>query len=330
MPHHSRFVQCKCPCVCQPDAVTPTFSFAPVSDQPFPFSGLTLARARLSRIGGMVLAVLLHLLLLWLVLSHETLVLKPPAAGSDEGTITYVAPLASAQQKAPPPPVPPAVQKPVVPRAKPPVLARRAPPKAVPPTRRPPAANTASTATVPLTPAPNTAAQADTANAAPTEDFSARIDAARRRRAAAQAQDPALAAAPSESESERANRIARENIAFQQHGQGGAQDQTGGVFQLKGVRQHNAEFLFRGWNQNFRRNWSQMVEVEQGNEIDIENAIIKRMILLIRSHKPGDFVWDSHRLGHPVTLNASVASEPELRAFLLKEFFPNYIRGSAQ
>ena len=168
------------------------------------------------------------------------------------------------------------------------------------------------------------------AQAAPAEDFSTRLEAARQRRAEAAAQDPVVAQAPAETESARANRIARENIAFQQRGQGVERDQTGGVFQLKGVRQHSAAFLFRGWNENFRRNWSQMVEVEQGNEIDIENAIIKRMIVLIRTHKPGDFIWDSHRLGRQITLNAAAANEPELRAFLLKEFFPNYIRGSAQ
>ena len=140
-------------------------------------------------------------------------------------------------------------------------------------------------------------------------------------------QDPSQADSTStETESERANRIARDNIAFQQNGNGANRDKSGGVFQVRQIGLHNASFMFRGWNTNFKRDSVQLIDVDQGGEEDIENAVVKRMIELIRSQKPDEFVWDSHRLGRSITLNAGAAYEGELRQFLLKEFFPTYVR----
>ena len=282
-----------------------------------------------TRVLGLALAVLLHLLLLWLILAPDPLVLKTPTRGTEEA-ITYIAPLADASkpsQAQPPQPKPP-VKKPPQPKA--PAVARKTPPRPSPVT--PPVTPQAPqlAANEPLTPAPNIAPQPEAIREAPADDFSARIEAARKRRAEAQAQDPAMAQAVPESDSQRANRIARDNIAFQQRGQGVERDQSGGVFQLRDVRTHSAEFMFRGWNPNFRRNSSQLVAVEQGSEPDIENAIVKRMINLIRTHKSGEFVWESHRLGRQITLNADPTHEGELRQFLIREFFPAYVRSSGR
>ncbi len=291
---------------------------------------------RISRSVGLVLAVLLHVLGIWMLIVRDPLVAKPPSAGS-ENAITYIAPLAEAsapQPITPPvakpkprPPVPkPPVAQPRKPKLqpKPPLLARSAPPRRIPP--QPPAA-----ATEPLTPAPNIAPAPDVAAAPapPAEDFSARIDAARKRRAEAQAQDPAQAEAATETESQRANRIARENIAFSQRGQGAAREENGGIFELRNVSLHRAEFTFRGWNPNFKRNWLQQVDVEQGTEVDIEQAVVTKMIGVIRANRKGEFIFESRRLGRQVTQNADPAYEPALRAFLLKEFFPNYTRAGA-
>ena len=282
-----------------------------------------------TRVLGLALAVLLHLLLLWLILAPDPLVIKPPKGGTEEA-ITYIAPLADASeasQATPPRPKPLPRTPPQPPQPKSLPVARKTPPKPPkPPTITPPAPQLA--ANEPLTPAPAIAPQPDAIREAPADDFSTRIEAARKRRAEAQAQDPSMAQAAPESDSQRANRIARDNIAFQQRGQGVERDQTGGVFQLRDVRTHSAEFMFRGWNPNFRRNSSQLVAVEQGSEPDIENAIVKRMINLIRTHKSGEFVWESHRLGRQITLNADPTHEGELRQFLIREFFPTYVRSS--
>ena len=307
-----------------------SFSFAPASGLPQPPSAIGMPQQRMSRSFGLILAVLLHVLGVWMLIARDPLVIQPPSVGT-ENAITYIAPLAEAsapQPVTPPvakpkPPTPkPPVAQPRKPRPKPPLLARSAPPRRITPPQPPVAA------TEPLTPAPNMAPTPDVA-AVPTppgEDFSARIDAARKRRADAQAQDPTLAEAPTETESQRANRIARENIAFSQRGQGAARDQSGGIFEMRNVGLHRAEFGFRGWSPNSKRNALQMFEVEQGTEVDIEQAVVTKVIGVIRVTQKGEFPFDSRRLGRIIILNAAPAYEPALRTFLLKEFFPTYVR----
>jgi hypothetical protein len=87
--------------------------------------------------------------------------------------------------------------------------------------------------------------------------------------------------------------------------------------------QASAEVKFRGWNPNFKRRWLTSVTVERGSEPDIETAIVKKMIEIIRKEKTGDFEWDSHRLGKVVTLSARPQDTKELIAFLYKEMFPD-------
>jgi hypothetical protein len=64
--------------------------------------------------------------------------------------------------------------------------------------------------------------------------------------------------------------------------------------------------------------------VERNGEPDIETAIVKKMIELIRKEKQGDFEWESHRLGKVVTMSARPKDEKELMDFLFKEMFPEY------
>lgn len=162
--------------------------------------------------------------------------------------------------------------------------------------------------------------------APPEQSMEERI--AERRRQRAEAQE-ASAQPVQESEAERAMRIAQANIA-QANARGAAgsdRNDTGGVFTILNRNYHSAEVKFRGWNANFKRAWTSQVLVEQGGEIDIESAIVKKMIELIRKEKPGDFVWDSHRLQRHVQLSARVQDTAALQAFLLKEFFPDYQTG---
>jgi hypothetical protein len=104
----------------------------------------------------------------------------------------------------------------------------------------------------------------------------------------------------------------------------GERNDTGGVFQIVNQTFNSAEIKFRGFSSNFKRQWQQQVRVDQGTEKDIETAIVKRMIEMIRKEKPGDFIWESHRLGRNVPMSARKEDEKELQAFLMLEFFPNY------
>ncbi len=49
---------------------------------------------------------------------------------------------------------------------------------------------------------------------------------------------------------------------------------------------------------------------------------MRRMIVIIREHESGDFLWRSQRLGRDVTLSARATDTAGLEAFLLREFFP--------
>ncbi len=104
----------------------------------------------------------------------------------------------------------------------------------------------------------------------------------------------------------------------------GERNDTGGVFQIINQTFNSAEIKFRGFSSNFKRQWLQQVRVDQGSEKDIETAIVKKMIEMIRKEKPGDFIWESHRLGRNVPMSARKEDEKELAAFLMLEFFPNY------
>ncbi|MFS2005294.1 hypothetical protein ACEN9F_16850 [Duganella sp. CT11-25] len=152
-----------------------------------------------------------------------------------------------------------------------------------------------------------------------------------KRRAAREANNPQPAPpAPAETADERANRIAKANIGRAQGGNNGAdKDDTGGIFSVD-KSFHSAEVKFRGWNTNFKRRWLQQIHVEQGAEQDIETAVAKEMVKIIRKEKQGDFEWESRRLGKVVTLSARKEDEKELIAFLLKEMFPEYTRGAGR
>jgi hypothetical protein len=64
-----------------------------------------------------------------------------------------------------------------------------------------------------------------------------------------------------------------------------------------------------------------VIEVDAGLGGDIELAIVRRMIELIRTHYTGDFRWDSHRIGRVVVLSARPEDQAELERFLQNEFF---------
>ena len=143
-----------------------------------------------------------------------------------------------------------------------------------------------------------------------------------KRRAARGATDPSIST--EESEAARGTRNALANIAsINKRGQDDA-NESGGIFSISNKTFHSMDLKFRGWNPNFKRRWLTAVTVEQGNEPDVETAVVKKMIELIRREKTGDFEWDSHRLGKVITMSARPKDTAELQAFLMKEMFPEY------
>ena len=283
-----------------------------------PPAGYGAGPSRSKRI-GIAVSVLLHVLAVsYYLLRDDTIVPPPPVA--PEGSMVYISPPAPtppAPRSQPPSVQPPSVSPPTVARVPPPPQVRVQPPRRQPvrpqPVRPQPARPKEEVIVPPvvaqMTPPPE-------------QDMQSMIAARRAQRSAAQPQ-----AEPQESAEERGQRIARANIAGAQRGTSGTdRSGSGGVFSIMNQTSFGAEVKFRGWNENFKRSWTQQVKVERGNERDIETAIVKKMIELIRKEKPGDFVWDSRRLGRLVNLSAKAEHAPELETFLLSEFFPEYRR----
>lgn len=251
---------------------------------------------------GLAITIALHLLLLLIyIFKPQKETTAPQPSGAD---ITYIAPLKDGKPKKTPPKSEPKQTKQV--KATPPPKIERLP----------------NTITLPHEkPVPIVETEPPKKIEPPAEvDMAAYIEARRRARGANQNEQPA-----EESEDARATRIAKANIAAANgRSHGDDKNETGGVFSISNQTFASAEVKFRGWNPNFKRRWLQQVAVEQGGELDIETAVIKKMIELIRKEKTGDFDWDSQRLQRVVHMSARVQDTEELQAFLFKEMFPNY------
>jgi len=144
---------------------------------------------------------------------------------------------------------------------------------------------------------------------APPVDMMAAVEARRAQRRAAEA---AAARGPPKPTEDAATR----NLATLSGREG-----VGGVFQVLRIGTRSGEFAFNGWKPDSRSQWREVIEVDAGLHGNVELAIIKRMIVLIRSHYTGDFFWESHRLGRTVTLSARAEDNDGLEDFMMREFF---------
>lgn len=257
---------------------------------------------------GLIVTVALHLLLvaIWLFqpkAEHHT----PPKAGE---SIVWLPPLKPSK------PTPPAAQPAPKQSAKAaPAKPKRTPPRVTQVQRLPDTITLPDEKPVePPKPQPK-----EETKLAPDETDMAAYIAKRRQARGARSEQPA-----EETDAQRGMRNALANIAAI-NGRGGQDpNETGGVFEVTNKTFSRADLKFRGWNPNFKRRWLTAVSVERGSEPDIETAIVKKMIELIRKEKSGDFEWDSHRLNKVVTLSARPQDTQELMAFLYKEMFPDY------
>ena len=159
---------------------------------------------------------------------------------------------------------------------------------------------------------------------APATDLAAYVEARRRERGDAPSSSPQSSSTSkaASDENERQNRIIAANIGLNGRPTFGKDPKNGGgVFQIKTMEYSYAEFYFFGWNKDISRNSKQVIEVRKGNNADIQIAIVRRMIEIIREHETEDFLWESHRMGRQVTLSARARDTAGLESFMLQEFF---------
>lgn len=96
---------------------------------------------------------------------------------------------------------------------------------------------------------------------------------------------------------------------------------TSGIFQILRIGPRTAEFSFRAWTTGQSNPRLQMIQVDAGPDGDVERAIVRRMIELIRQYYKEDFNWESHRLHRVVVLSAREKDTTGLEDFLMREFF---------
>ncbi|MFL6675439.1 MAG: hypothetical protein ACJ8LG_19360 [Massilia sp.] len=256
---------------------------------------------------GLIVTILLHLLLVAIYLFQPKMTRqksRPPAGGA----IVYISPLPS-KPKAKPAEQAPKKSAKVTPK-------KKSAPERIQVQRLP------NTITLPDE-KPDQVAKAAPTKEAPQEiDMQAAIEARRRARGAPTPSEPAP-----ESDDARGMRNALANIAAINGRSRDDSNESGGVFSVSNKTFHSMDLKFRGWNPSFKRRWLTQLTVEQGGERDVETAVVKKMIELIRKEKTGDFEWDSHRLGRVITMSARPQDTAELQAFLYKEMFPEYKPG---
>lgn len=149
-------------------------------------------------------------------------------------------------------------------------------------------------------------------------DMASYVKAAKARRQMAEPGNDA-ASQPSEED------IKNANISRNLQQQGG-----GGIFQIMRVGTRSAVFSFRGWDSNYNNGRREEIEVQADANTDVEHAIIRKMIAIIRQRHKGNFNWESQRLNRVIALSARVEDNAGLEDFMLREFFRAGLRPSEQ
>ncbi len=262
---------------------------------------------------GVLLSIVWHLLLLLILPEHKEIDGEPLGAPPPPLEVSLSTPLIAAvpvpPQPPPPPPPPPrerilSVPKPISKSPMPTV--QEVPDEIVPALPRPP--EPVRVPVVPTQPTP----PVDASNS-----LMARIEAARARR---EGEEAAIARMNSEARgSGRDPRAAALESNVQSLGR--SREGTSGVFQILDKGHRTASFSFRGWSGDRSNSTKQVIEVDAGQGGNVEIAIVRRMIALIREHYQGSFQWESHRLGRVITLSARMEDNAGLERFLLTEFF---------
>lgn len=266
----------------------------------------------------LAVSVLVHGLVLFGV-RHQPLPFELPAGEKTNE------PIAVRLQRAPPPPAPSAPAMPAAPSAVPEKPIKPKPPQArINTVPRPTVKPTTKPTPIPSTPDVETPAPVsppvEQTRTPPAADMSEMIAAARRRREAAQPSENGSSAAQTPAEPGK-NDVALANINRDLQRASRKPNLTSGVFQItsKGVR--TAQVQFRGWAPGSDTAWRQTLDIDAGLSGDVDRAIVRRIIALIRTHYAGDFNWESERLGRVIQLSARQKDNDELEAFLMREFF---------
>jgi outer membrane biosynthesis protein TonB len=253
------------------------------------------------------LSLLVHVLMLSLVL-ERTRLLAPFDEGTKQGSEQLQVRLTAPPRPLPPTPAPEPPRE-IVAMPKPAHAPRPAAPRQPPPVALTTPARSLPAPTLPApTPTPPTPAPPRP----PAEgDLWSYLQARRRERGESEA---AVTAPKSDPNASLAANLptAATGVATPDPNKGG------GIFEIKSMNYDDAEFLFFGWNREMGRRTPQLIEVRRGNNPDVQIAVVRKMISIIREYSKEDFVWRSHN--RDITLSARLEDNAALEAFLMHDF----------
>lgn len=95
----------------------------------------------------------------------------------------------------------------------------------------------------------------------------------------------------------------------------------GQIFQITRMGPRSAQFQFVTQKTSASKTKREVIEVSVGNGEDIQRAVVRKMIEIIRQYQERDFQWESYRLGRVVMLSARMEDNKGLEDFLMREFF---------
>ena len=189
------------------------------------------------------------------------------------------------------------------------------------PQESPPADIKESRPVVPIEPAPAEKSEPVSRNPPPTDLMNFVKQARERRRAAEMAAGQENPEAGAREPGPSADEVRMANIRRNLQPEG-----TNGVFQIISIGTSTGKFSFRGWTSDYNNARREIIEVDAGYNGDVEHAMVRRMIELIRKYYTGDFNWESQRLGRVIVLSARLEDNTGLEEFMMREFFGTAVR----
>ena len=294
------------------------------SDWDLPPRGEKVFSLRISRntVIALLISILLHLTLLWFF-APKLFSMGQPKKESPPFEVTLGPPqkkevAQNVPSALPQEPIaerlPEQVKKPIKPK---PIKEKSVPPKQI---EAPPVEVTKkSDFSVSKTP-PHTVPEKEASpEPLPGEDMQAYIKRQKEARLAAQGAskqdvEEVLESNSTQSAGEKRDAKIKENLKF---------DGTNGVFVIREMGLHSAQFSFKGWKNNINSARLEIIDVNvaDGDDETLRQEVIHKMIEIIRREYTGDFNWDSQRLGRVLVLSARQKDTAALESFMKTEFF---------
>lgn len=100
-----------------------------------------------------------------------------------------------------------------------------------------------------------------------------------------------------------------------------------GYFEISTLDSEHAEIKFIGGGSR-DENRTELFRVDRGESIDIQNAVVDKIVnILLESHLD-TINWRSERIRRVVWLSMKEQDRNDTKAFIFKDFFPNYVPAS--